>query len=193
MGGSRCVRNTPTRCGNNLPILLQNLTFSRKCTLWYRICMLTFCVETLAFFHVWNKVLQAKWLYWPWDHFMVFMKKSLWHGIYQSDLRFSCEAYFLDSLYNWCISFCAIYICMPVFYMYIYIYYTCMFLDMDFHVCQLGEVFLVAAGAFLRGKNDVPGILWRVLALLRSCGLPQALFSGKNDAPGNLWHGYSLI
>ena len=57
------------------------------------------------------------------------------------------------------------YICMPVFYMYIiyiyiYIYYTYMYIDMDFHVCQLGEVFLAAAGVFFfRGKNDIPGIL----------------------------------
>ena len=96
--------------------------FCRKCTLWYRICMLTFCVETLAFFHVWNKVLQAKWLYWPWDHSMVFMKKSLWHGICQSDLCFSCETYFLDSLYNWYISLCAIYIYMYACVLYVYIY-----------------------------------------------------------------------
>ena len=46
---------------------------------------------------------------------------------------------------------------MPVFYM--YKYYTYMYIDMDFHVCELGEVFLVAAGALFRGKNDVPGIL----------------------------------
>ena len=49
------------------------------------------------------------------------------------------------------------YICMPVFYM--YIYYIFMDIDMETHVCQVGEVFLAAAGAFCRGKNDVPDIL----------------------------------
>ena len=33
IGGSRCVQNTPTGCGNNLPILLRNLTFDRNCHL----------------------------------------------------------------------------------------------------------------------------------------------------------------
>ena len=52
-----------------------------------------------------------------------------------------------------------IYIYVCVCSIYIYIYYTYMYIDMDFRVCQLGEVFLAAAGAFFRGKNDVPGIL----------------------------------
>ena len=82
MGGPRCVQNTPTRCGNDLPTLLRTFTFDRKCVLWDKNCMLTFCIETLALLYVWSKVLRAKWPYGPWDHFMVFMKGSLWHAIY---------------------------------------------------------------------------------------------------------------
>ena len=40
---------------------------------------------------------------------------------------------------------------------------------------RLGEVFLAAAGAFFFGQKGAPGILWHVLAPLRSSRLPQAL------------------
>ena len=33
MGGSRCVRNAPTKCGSDWPILLRNLMFNWNCTL----------------------------------------------------------------------------------------------------------------------------------------------------------------
>ena len=47
----------------------------------------------------------------------------------------------------------------------------------DFMICNSSvEVFPPAAGAFFSGKNDVPMILWHVLALLRSSHRPQALF-----------------
>ena len=41
------------------------------------------------------------------------------------------------------------------------------------------EVFLCAAGASFFGKNNVPGFLGHVIALLRSSYVPQALFSGR--------------
>jgi hypothetical protein len=36
-------------------------------------------------------------------------------------------------------------------------------------------------------KNDVPGILWDVLALLRSCYVPQALFFRQTVTHKWLW------
>ena len=80
-----------------------------------------------------------------------FHEKIILTCIYQPDTCFSCETYFLDSLYNWYISLCAtymyiyiyIYICSIFIYIYIYIY---IHIHMDFHMYKLGEVFPVAAG-----------------------------------------------
>ena len=124
--------------------------------IWYTICMPTFCVKTLTFFRVWNKVLQAKWPYWPWDHSMVFMKRSLWHGIYQSDQCFSREACFLNSLHNWRISLCATYMYICVLYIYIYIYVW-------ISICVSLMKSSWRPQAVFCGQNDAPGILWHVI------------------------------
>ena len=61
-----------------------------------------------------------------------------------------------------------------------------MYIDMDFHVCQLGDVFLAAAGAFFRERRSwcfvtrtsFVEVLWAAAGVF--------LVSGKNDAPWSL-------
>ena len=82
--------------------------------------MLTFYVKTFAFLHVWNKMLQAKWPYWPWDHFIVFMKSHfdivfasqirIFHGRPTSSVLCIIDVYLFVQ-----------HICIYVFYIYIYI------------------------------------------------------------------------
>ena len=39
MGGPRCVQDAPTGCGNDLLILLRNMTSDNKCKSWYSTCI----------------------------------------------------------------------------------------------------------------------------------------------------------
>ena len=81
MGGSICVQNTAAGCGNDLPTRLGNHISAKK-YVWMRLSIVFHMSSPICgFFYVSDKVPQAKWPYRQWDHFIVFMKKWLWHGI----------------------------------------------------------------------------------------------------------------
>ena len=127
MGGSRCVQNVPTGCGNNLVMILGNQASGKNMHMLIQCLYMAIVCSNLRCFYIWSKILQAKWLDQPWDNFMISMKEWLWHCIYQSDPWFSCKTYFLDCLYNYVIYLYAIYyiyisLYMSTQYIYIFIY-----------------------------------------------------------------------
>ena len=124
MRGPRCMPHTFIRCGNvvhtfeksdswqNIYILVDALSAS---TMSSKQCFLV-CLEPSD---------TGKMLVLPLWWFHGFHETNHLDSVYQRDLYFSCEAYFLDPLHNWWVSVCVICmhsVCVLCIYIYIYIY-----------------------------------------------------------------------